>query len=189
MAERAAKKQLSQREIYEQKYNSSRTNLLFVVIFTVINIVLLVTNADSYFLFSAFVPYFIATLGMMLCGRFPAEFYENGLEDMIFLSDTFFVVVMVIAAVITLFYLLAWFMSSKKRVGWIIFALVFFGLDTVAMIFINGLSLESGLDILFHAWVIYYLIIGINAHSKLKKLPVEDEAPATTEEEVTTEEN
>ena len=42
----------------ESKYNKSIANLLLVVIFTVINIVLLVLNANSYFLFSAFIPYF-----------------------------------------------------------------------------------------------------------------------------------
>lgn len=167
---------LSQREIYEQKYRSSRMNLLLVVVFTAINLLLLVTNSNSYFLFSAFIPYFITSIGMLLCGRFPEEFYADGLEDMPFLDNSFFVILLVISAVLTLLYLLAWFMSSKKRVGWIIFALVFFGIDTLGMLFINGISLESIIDILFHAWVIYYLILGISVYYKLKKLPAEQEA-------------
>jgi len=149
-------------------------NLLIVVIFTIINIVLLVTNADSYFLFSAFIPYFLVTWGMIMCGRFPADFYTDGLEDIEFLDSSFFIVMLVIAIAIVLLYLLAWIMSSKNRVGWLTFALVLFGIDTVGMLLIGGIALESVIDILFHGWVIYYLISGIIAHNKLKKLPIEE---------------
>ena len=168
--------QPSPRALYEQKYKSSRMNLLLVVAFTVINLILLITNANSYFLFSAFVPYFIAGLGMMMCGRFPAEYYE-GMEEMTFFDNSVFAVLLIIAFAITLVYLLAWFMSSKNRSGWLIFALVFFAIDTVAMIFVDGISLEAILDVVFHGWVIYYLVIGINAAKKLKELPEEDPAP------------
>ena len=75
MANTPIKNQLPERELYEQKYRSSRMNLLLVVIFTVVNLILLVTNTDTYFLFSAFIPYAIATIGMMLCGRLPEEYY------------------------------------------------------------------------------------------------------------------
>ncbi len=166
----------SQREVYEQKYRSSRMNLLLVVVFTAINLLLLVTNSDTYFLFSAFIPFFISSMGMLLCGRFPEEFYTDGLEDMLFFDNSVFVILLIISVTLTLLYLLAWFMSSKNRVGWLIFALVFFGLDTLGMFFISGISLESIIDIVFHAWVIYYLIIGISVHYKLKKLPPEQDA-------------
>ena len=164
----------SQHEVYKHKYRISRMNLLLVVIFTMINLVLLITNANSYFLFSAFIPYFITGLGMLLCGRFPSDYYAGGFEDVVFFNDSLFFILLIISVTLTLLYLLAWYMSNKNRVGWIIFALVFFGLDTLGMLLINGISLESLVDILFHAWVIYYLSAGINAHYKLKKLPPED---------------
>ena len=181
MANNSMKNQVSERELYEQKYRSSRMNLLLVVIFTIVNLVLLVTNADTYFLFSAFIPYFITLTGMAVCGLFPKEYYE-GLEEIVFLDKSVFVVLLVISVVLTLLYLLAWLMSNKKRVGWLIFALVFFGSDTLGMFFINGISIESAFDILFHAWVIYYLVVGISAHYKLKKLPAEEETISSTEE-------
>ena len=143
----------TKRQVYEQKYRSSRMNLLVVVIFTAINLLLLVTNSDSYFLFSAFIPYFIASIGMALCGRFPAEYYEGGIGGMAFLDNTVFAFILSIAIVLTLLYLLAWLLSNKQRVGWLIFALVFFALDTVGMLLLNGIALESimedyeGLDI------------------------------------------
>ncbi len=166
--------QPSPRMAYEQKYKTSRMNLLSVVIFTAINLLLLVTNSGSYFLFSAFIPYFITSIGMFVCGHFPEEYYTNGLEQITSVDNSIFVVLLVFSFVLTFLYLVAWFMSSKQRVGWLIFALAFFGIDTLGMIFINGFSFESILDILFHAWVIYYLILGIVAHYKLKKLPPEE---------------
>ncbi len=175
MAKIFMRETFSQREIYEAKYKTSRMNLLLVVVFTAINMVLLVANADTYFLFSAFFPYFITGIGMLLCGRFPEEYYTEEFADFPILDNSVFVVLLIISIVLTLFYLLAWFMSNKNRVGWLIFALVFFGLDTLGMIFLGGFSLETIFDILFHAWVIYYLILGINAHYKLKNLPPEEE--------------
>ena len=166
--------QPSPRALYEQKYRTSRMNLLLVVAFTAINLILLITNANSYFLFSAFVPYFIAGLGMMICGRFPEEYYE-GMEELTFFDNSVFAVLLIIAFALTLLYLLAWFMSSKNRSGWLIFALVFFAIDTIAMIFIDGISLAGILDVAFHGWVIYYLVIGISAAKKLKELPPEEE--------------
>lgn len=47
----------SERYTLENKYNTTRYNLLLVIGFTLINIVLLVTNSDRYFLFSAYIPY------------------------------------------------------------------------------------------------------------------------------------
>ena len=77
------------REDYEQKYNSSRGQLLFVLAMTVINIVLLVSKSDLYFLFSAFIPYFLVDLGMYMCGMYPSEYYlEDGFDY--FLFSTYF---------------------------------------------------------------------------------------------------
>lgn len=184
MANPFTQKNSSDLNNYEQKYNVSRGNLLLVVVFTAINLLLLVTNSDSYFLFSAFIPYFITTIGMIFCGRFPEEYYSDGMEDLIFLDNSFFVILLVISVLLTLTYLLAWFMSGKNRVGWLIFALAFFVVDTVAMLFLNGIALETIMDILFHAWVIYYLISGISAHFKLKKLPTEEKAVSSEDNPV-----
>lgn len=68
---------LPQREQLASKYASSRHNILLVLIFTTINVILLVANSDTYFLFSAYIPYMIVSMGMLLCGRYPAEFYEE----------------------------------------------------------------------------------------------------------------
>ena len=41
------------------------------------------------------------------------------------------------------------------------------------MFVLNGIALDSILDIIFHAWVIYYIALGIHANAKLKRLPKE----------------
>ena len=56
---------------------------------------------------------------------------------------------------------------------WMITALVFFSLDTLAMLSM-GIGADSIIDIVFHVWVIVSLSMGISACSKLKKLPPEE---------------
>ena len=172
----------SPRVFYEQRYKTSRMNLLLVVVFTMVNLILLVTNSNVYFLFSAFIPNFIAEIGMFVCGRFPKELYTEELADMVFLDNTVFVILLIISVALTLLYLLAWYMSSKQRVGWLIFALAFFSLDTLGMLFINGISFDAAFDILFHAYVLYYLIIGVRAHYGLKRAKAEEEAELLRDE-------
>ena len=174
--------QPSSRQLYEQKYNASRANLLLLILFTAINLILLVINADFYFLFSAFIPYFMTSMAMLFCGMLPDEYYTDGLEGMEFFDESVFYIVLAVSVVITLVYLATWIFSSKGRVGWMITALALFSLDTVAMLSLGGVALDSIIDLLFHIWVIYYLAIGIHAHYKLKNLPPEEEAPTLTEE-------
>ena len=172
---------LSRRQQLAGKYASSRHNILLVLIFTTINLVLLVANSDTYFLFSAYIPYMIVSMGMFLCGKYPEEFYEV-VGETEFLDQSFLVVTLVIAVVICVLYLLCWLFSDKGRVGWLIAALVLFSLDTLLML-LGGIGLDSVVDILFHGWVIVSLSMGISAYFKLKKLPEEEPVPVELPEE------
>jgi len=179
---------LNSRQEFETKYRNSRANLLFVVAFTVVNILLLVINSNTYFLFSAYVPYFFADFGMLVCGMYPSEFYVGQLSGIEFLPKYVFVITLVIAAVIIALYFLSWMFSKKHKVGWLVFALIFFSLDTLAMFVINGFFLGAIIDYVMHAWVIFSLVTGISAHLKLKKLPADEileaEAVELTQAEV-----
>lgn len=155
------------------RYRSARHNLLLVIVFTLINTVLLATNSGYYFLFSAFVPYMLVDLGMYYCGLYPAEYYLEFSSGMEFADNTLMIICAVIAAVILVLYLLSWIFSKKNRVGWLIFSLVLFVIDTVTMLFMVVDISEYIVDILFHAWVIISLTMGIVSHFKLKKLPVD----------------
>ncbi len=156
----------------ETKYNSSINNLLLVVVFSLVNIVLLVTNSDTYFLFSAFIPYFAADYGMYFCGMYPEEYYYD-VPDMVFEDKSLLWATIAIAAACLLIYLLCWFLAKKKKIGAVVFALVIFVIDTIAMLWITGFSMESIVDIVIHIWVVSYLVIAIVTYFKMKKLPEE----------------
>lgn len=152
------KKSAAPRDQLQNTYNTARTNLLVLVVFTAINIVLLLVESDTMFLFSATVPYIALLMGML-----------TGIT-------TAMVVGGCIAAISILLYLLCWIMS-KKSPAWLVVALVFFVIDTVALawLYISAGEISGIVDIVFHLWVLYYLVIGIINGNKLKKLPEEEE--------------
>ena len=144
------------KESLQQKYTKSRNNLLLMLILTVVNIILYAVGSDTMMLFSATIPYFGIIVG-----------HATGIQSIF----TFFICV---AIAILIVYLLCWILS-KDHYGWMIAALVLFIIDTVAM---AGLYLMLGefsgiLDVLIHAWVLYYLITGVSSGRKLKTMPEE----------------
>ncbi len=165
--------QTTPHDLLRGKYHSARSNLLLAMAFTVINVVIAFFDGSSYFLFSLFVPYFLVLTGLLITGKLPAELYTEDWADAEFLDSSALVVMVVIAAVILSLYLLCWIFSKKEKVGWLIFALVLVSIDTALMLLIQGVSVDTIIDIAFHAWVIISLINGIGAYRKLKKLPDE----------------
>ncbi len=164
----------------EQKFIAARSNLLLAMIFTVINMVLLISQSYMYFLFSASIPYLLIDLGMFLCGLYPAEFYGDlGFETF---DISVLVVLTVVALLIVAVYLLCWILSKKHKIGWLVCALVMFVLDTVAMFLFTTVTVSSLLDIFFHFWVIYHLSMGIYACVKLQDLPPENEVEPSFEQ-------
>ena len=160
----------------ESRYASARANLLLVVVFTAVNLALLIFESGTYFLFSAYIPYLLTGTGMVLCGMYDLEVYGEELEGIQFFDSSVFYILLAISLVMLALYLISW-IFSKKQGGWLIFALVFFGLDTLGMLWLGGFSMDSIVDVLFHAWVIFSLVSGVIAHAKLKKLPPEEAAP------------
>ena len=153
------------------KFMSARNNLLVVVGFTAINIVLAVAGADFYFLFSAALPMFFyyLTVGMA---------YASGV-------NAFVVAGVVIALIGTGFYLLCWYLSKKWRV-FILIALILFSIDTLVyalllMDYFDGFDVNLLIEIAFRAWVLYYLVTGTVAWSKLKNVSAEEVQSAQQE--------
>ena len=161
------------------RYNKSIHNLLLVVIFSAINIVMLVTNAGSYWLFSAIIPYFVVDYGMYWCGMYPAEYYAD--TPIEFMDKSFFIVTVVIAVVMILAYLVCWILALKGKVGALICALVFFVIDTMGMFYLYGFSMDSIMDIVFHVWIIVSLVIGIVVYYKAKKGSITVYEPSSNE--------
>lgn len=169
-----ATKVVLERQTLENRFRSARANLLFVIAATVINIILLISDGDSYFLFSASVPYLLVSYGMTLCGMFPAEVYGDDYANMLFFDKSVFGVFLILAIIVLALYLVCWIFSKKNRIGWMIFALVLFSIDTVMLVLFYGIDLEGILDIIVHILVLGYLIMGVSAAVKLKKLPEQE---------------
>lgn len=145
-----------QSALYQQnQIKTARNNLLVVVLFTVLNMVLLLIGSNRYFLFSATIPYYLTYFGYMF------DYFTVG---------TYALTGLVMAVIPLLGLALCWFMSKKDN-RWLTAAAVIFGIDAaamVAMLLWAGDLSGSFLDILFHGWVLVTLIAGIKAADRLK---------------------
>lgn len=155
---------MTERQLLTQKEKAGRNNLLLAILLTIVNIALFLGGSEMMLLFSISVPYYAVIFGAILGG-----------EDMV-------VTGCVIAAVMLAVYFVCWLLS-KKRTGWLIAALVLMIVDTIALIAFYLLASEiSGiLDFVFHAMIIYYLIVGVSSAKKLKELPPEEPVAVDTE--------
>lgn len=184
---------LSEREKLTGRFNSARSTLLLVIILTLINIVSFVINTNSYFLFSASIPYTLSIVGVVMFMESDALAREYALEDGYIYGTAEYasyesvlttaitviaVVLIVIAAVVLFLYFLAWLKSKNPmKSGWMIFALVFFSIDTVGTLINLIKSTDYLVDFIIQIYVLITLVLGVVASAKLKKLPPE-ETPA-----------
>lgn len=167
---------LSQRVQLETQYRTARMNIFIMMIFTLVNMVLILFGNETYFLFSASIPYYLVTLGVVNCGRLSDEFYTKAGWEGEFYPVSFLAILVIIAVAILAVYLLCW-IFSKKKPAWMISALVLFCVDTLGMFYLYGFNMSMIVDIIFHVWVLLYLIIGVAANAKLKKLPDDEPQP------------
>jgi len=168
--------QPSARAILERQYKDSRSSLLVVIIFTVLNVILALFNGDIVFLWSATIPHVIVALSMYFCGLYPPEAYE-GVGTFPRLPREVFIVAIIAAVVIIGLYVLCYVMSKNNRGGWLTFALVLFGIDTFGMAIYYGFAFMSALDWVFHILVLFELDRGITDCKMLKTLPTEYTRP------------
>ena len=155
-------------EYLSSKIGGGRHSLLLIVAFTVVNLLMVVLDSSTYFLFSASVPYYLTLYSKGIDNGFvDGPWPENGPVT---------IVALIVSGVILLLFLLCWLLS-RKRTGWLVPALVLFVLDCLALIGICVWAQDfSGiLDIAFHAFVLYYLIMGVKYGNQLKNLPSEEE--------------
>lgn len=169
---------MNQREMLATRYAYARRDILILLLFTVVNILLAVTQSNLYFLFSAYIPYALVDTGLFMCGMYPEEIYEEIYDAPYHTIDfsgkeIILYILLVVAAFVLLWYFISWKATKKGSAGWMIFTLVYFGLDTVAMLVIGGISRDMIFDYVFHGWMIYSLITGILAIRKLRNLPEE----------------
>lgn len=152
------------------KYNNMRSSLLMIVILSVIN-VFAIMFTETYFVFSAYITQIIAATGFVMAA-------EN--------AESIYLIVSAILGVLSVVpYLVCW-LFSKKHVGWMIGALVFFGFDSL-LFFVDFISLMAGgdmsmlIDLIFRIYAIGTLAMGIKYGLDLKNEAYQAEFAAPTE--------
>lgn len=166
---------VSYRAHLQQQLSVARRTLLGVIVLTVINLVLLLSNGGTYLVFSASVPYYLTFFGKAMDNGF-GPMTENGL-----FTATGLVLGLLILAV----YLLSWLLSKKKGT-WLYFGAGLLCLDLVILAAVSVLLFESisgtVLDILIHIVAIVQIGKGAAAHKKLKDLPPETTYTVVTDD-------
>lgn len=145
--------------------NVSRYNILVVIALTTVNIILLLVGSDSYFLFSAAVPYYIVGIAQAISPIATA-----------------------LAAIFSVAVLAAYFLCfifGKKHLGWLIAALALFAVDTVfylyllLFLYLPNFSEEILINILIepvmHFYALYYFIAAVIAAWRIKSAPTSAE--------------
>ena len=114
------------RAVHETTYMRSRSSLLWVIVFSLVNVVFALIELGTYFLFSATVPFWVAASGRLGFEKYGSSAY------------------LIIGGTIALFmigvYFLFWCMSKRHR-EWMDAATVCFGLDCVGMILLIGFDI------------------------------------------------
>ena len=156
----------SYRAHLQQQFTVARRTLLGVVVLTVVNLALLLTNGNTYLVFSASVPYYLTVLGKLMDNGFGAM-TENG---------TYTATGLALGLAILAVYLLPWFLS-KKRGKWLYLGAAMLCLDLLTLAAVSFLLFESiagtAVDILVHIVAIVQIGKGAKAWKQLKDLPPE----------------
>jgi len=147
--------------ILQNKIRIGRLNLLLAIVLTSLNVILVALSILFTFYFSAIIP-------QLLIEKMP-----NAIG--------------IALAIIFIGILLGcWYYSKKSIIGMVIAAILFF-VDTLILLMLLFLSLSIlnyldytiVINILFHAWILYYFVGAIIANKKLKKIIVVDAAAVT----------
>ncbi len=179
LLKRPERKQLSPREALERRYNATRRNILILIVFTLFNMLLILTRSGLYFLFSAHIPYVLVETGMLFCGMLPEDVYKTLYEEpyhtIDFVDKGFFYLMLLAGAFMMVWYLISW-MRTKKEIsmGWLIFTLIYIAVDTVVMAIVPGSYATGIFNYVFHGLLSLSLISGIIAAYKLKSMPPEE---------------
>lgn len=157
--------QVNLRAKYDAQYASARANLGAVVLLSLVNVVLMVLDAGVSFLFSAVMPQVAINYGWYL------DAWLGG--------STYAIIAYAISALWIGAFALCYYLS-KKHPGCMTAALVLFCLDCLVLVYwiYLGFMMEDVLDIVFHVWILYYLIRGVVAARKRKTLPEAPVPPA-----------
>ena len=162
------------------KFSRARGTLAVVVLFTLVNMFLLLFGSDFYLLFSATVPFLLT--------------WEAVDHAAFFGFDAFAITFIFLAFLGTIFYVVFWLLSGRYRVFMLV-AMIFFIVDTIIFLGYLGLIFLMGygfdffflLDLAIQVWIMVSLISGTIAWARLRGVTREqlEEAKIVTENRFT----
>ena len=160
MAENMATPKRFSREYLTQQKTSGRWMILLIVIFTVLNMVLLVCGTERYFLFSADIPHYLTYYGMQIDSGFGGYFVAMLIVALFFLGG----------------YAVSWLLVNKNGL-WLKVALILWAMDTVALIVMAiGMQMFESriMDLAVHGLLLWELFQAYRAHKRLEDMPKEE---------------
>ena len=98
-----------------RRAQSARMDIIVVVLFTVVNIALMLFGSLTYFLFSVSLPYYLCYFMSLYTGRMPAEVYGSEWDGFQFLPDGFFWSAVAVSVVVLAMYAVCFFASQNKK--------------------------------------------------------------------------
>lgn len=163
--ERRVGMELTERERCEVRFGSGRVNLLAMLIITVANIGFFIFGKSYLVPFSASIPYYAVAYG-----------YLPG-----YLSST---IGWLIAFSFLMACIVCW-VRAKDDWRWLIGGFALVTIDSIALFWLlsQNLAISFWPDIIFHAWMMYYLSIGVRYGRKLERMPRVDFGEATEDQE------
>ena len=162
---------MTQKQRYIRQIISARSNLLMMMALTGINIILYALKTTISFPFSAILPELSLLIGFLNYG-------ETGSISILLLGIGGFVI---LAGIYILCYI-----KTKTNTNWFKTALVLFAVDTIAYLYFMApiMDITTIINLLFHVWLLYYLVMAIDAGSKLKKLMIKEKEDSLVIQEV-----
>lgn len=157
----------------QRQQNVAQYLLLATVIATVLDIVLLLTNADLFIPYCAALPYYLTMLGNHFDGYTFGTYTATGL---------------VMAFVFLAIWLLIWW-KAKTSAGWLKAGMIAVIIDTVLLAVFAFVFLEDPasclVEGLLHIAIIYEISVGLKACKKLQQMQTQDSIYTPWSEEET----
>ena len=159
-----------QKKTLPQRYLTARIVLMVMIVLSFINLILIIIGSRLQFTVSASFPFFAVRGGEIL----DANSYLN--TQLGFILGC-------VASVIWIGLFVLCFVFSKKKLGFMIAAAILFAVDCIfciANFYLymqaiqemaedgQGMIISAVIEVLFHIWILYYLIMGWRTGLKLK---------------------
>ncbi len=158
------------RNFLQRQVNTGRYMILGTAVITLVNIVLLLCNANFYITYSSAAAYYLVWLGKGFDNGFMGIWYQNG---------TYTITGLVLALVILAGITLVWWLSRKNELFYKI-GMGLIAADVVVLFLVAALMQwpfgEYLLELALHIAVLYEMFQGLSAGKQLKKLAQQEAA-------------